>query len=74
MWHDGDIEDPSSVVVACSDVEECAEGIVEDETDAVDASDALGDDAAFSPGAVVESAVADESPKRNQDNRESSDT
>lgn len=74
MWHDEDIEDPSSVVVAYSDVEEYAEDIVEDETDVVDASDAPGDDAAFSPGVVVEPAVADESPKRNQDNRESSDT
>lgn len=48
--------------------------IVEDETDAVDESDELDDDAAFSLGVVVELVVADESPKQNQDNRETSDT
>lgn len=74
MWRDEDIEDPLSVVAARSDVEGCVEDTVEDETDAVDGSDVPDDGAAFSPGAVVEPAVADESPKQNQDNRETSDT
>lgn len=73
-WRDEDIEDPSSVVAARSDVEGYAEDIVEDEMDAVDVSDEPDDGAAFSPGAVAEPAVADESPKQNQDSRVTSDT
>lgn len=74
MRRDEDIEDPSSAVVVRWDVEECAEDTAENETDAVDESDAPDDGVAFLLGAVAEPAVADESPRQNQDNLETPDT
>lgn len=69
---DEDIEDPSSVVAACSDAE-YAEDTAVDETDAVDESDVAGDDAAFVE-VLAELVVADELPVEKQDNREMLDT